>query len=251
LQTQIDGISITTPGAIAGLVDGNVGNNSPIVQQLLGGPAGVWWLDHHGRRGAVECSDLGRLRRHETASTLTRRFRCTGARVGARSSLIPDKRLPGLVPGTPGTGTRTGGGGPGSVIRPVRRSPQINKQAFQGVIRRLQCIDMTGVTASKAFTCNASGVFTSSGHGRLNGDIVFFDSDSIGTALPSPLLNGNDSALAHSYKVTNATTNTFQVNSYDAGTKTWPIPVTTAAGNGVWSTNVCGIRVPNRSRPRT
>jgi hypothetical protein len=108
------------------------------------------------------------------------------------------------------------------------------------------CIDGTATLAFKNFTCNTSGVFTSSGHGRLNGDVIFFDSDSIATPLPTPLVNGNDSAIANSYQVNSATTNTFKVNAYNPATKAWDIPVTTAAGNGVWSTNVCGIRVPNQ-----
>lgn len=44
---------------------------------------------------------------------------------------IPDPNLPGIVPGTPGTGVRTGGGGPAALFRIVRRAPDINKQAYE------------------------------------------------------------------------------------------------------------------------
>jgi hypothetical protein len=243
LQSQIDGIEVSTPGAITGLMDGLVVDNAPIFQAALG-PAelGGTIIAADGVVSSVPISATGLL----VKSTITVDPQISiywNARGG--TVLVPDPRLPGIIPGTPGTATRVGGGGPGSVIRPARRAPGLNKQAYQQSIGGF-CIDATGVLASKNFTCNSSGVFTSSGHGRLNGDVIFFDSDSIATPLPTPLVNGNDSAIANSYQVNSATTNTFKVNAYNPATKAWDIPVTTAAGNGVWSTNVCGIRVPNQ-----
>src|SRR5215831_2199286 len=57
---------------------------------------------------------------------------------------IPDANLPAVVPGTPGTGVRTGGGAASALFRIVRRAPDINKQAFESRYGGFN-IDATGV----------------------------------------------------------------------------------------------------------
>jgi hypothetical protein len=243
LQEQISAIDVTNPGAIAGLVDGGVTDNSATFNSFLTPiESGGSIITADGVLSSVpQSGDYAVAARIDADPQVSMYWWGRGA-----ITLIPDARLPGIVPGTPGTGVRTGGGAPGSVVRIVRRSPQINKQAYQGVYGGWN-IDMTGVLATKTFNCDASGVFSSNGHGRQNGDIIFFDSSpTTGAALPTPLVNGNLLLVELSYKVTNATTNTFKVNAYDALTKTWPTPVTTAAGSGVWSTNLSGVRIGNQ-----
>jgi hypothetical protein len=240
LQAQIDGIEISTPGAITGLTDGAVVDNATIFTSFLDTSGSIMAVD--GVRSEVPASGD-----YLVASTINSdpQINLDWGTRGA-ITLIPDPRLPGLTPGTFNSGTRTGGFAPGSVLRIPRRSPNINKQAYEHTCA--VSIDGTGVTASKAFTCNASGVFTSTAHGRQNGDIIFFDTKADGTDFPTGIVNGNDSKYTQSYKVSSVTTNTFKVsswdnvgNDYNAGT------VTTSAGSGIWSTNVAGVRIPKNS----
>jgi hypothetical protein len=66
--------------------------------------------------------------------------------------LIPSGNLPATVPGTPGTGVRTGGGGPAALFRIVRRAPDINKQAYEPKFGGFN-IDATGVAWVNQVSC--------------------------------------------------------------------------------------------------
>jgi hypothetical protein len=66
--------------------------------------------------------------------------------------LIPGANLPGVVPGTPGTGVRTGGGGPAALFRIVRRAPDINKQAYEAKWGGFN-VDATGVHFANTVSC--------------------------------------------------------------------------------------------------
>jgi len=243
LQSQIDGIEVSNPGAITGLVDGGVVDNAATFQSFIGPP------DNSGSIIAADgmVSDTPTSGYYLVKSTVNVDGQ-VGMEWGTRGAvtIVPDPRIPALTPGTFNSGTRIGGFAPGSVFRMARRSPNIFKQAYEPKFS--VNIDGTGVKGSGSFTCDAAGVFTASAHGRQNGDIIFFDSPSSGAALPSPLVNGDDSKYTNSYKVSSVTTNTFKVSSWNTGTNDYNAgTVTTAAGSGVWATNVAGVRIPKNS----
>jgi len=244
LQAQIDAIEISTPGAITGLVAGGATPNAATFESF-GGPSelGGTIIADDGVRSEVPASgDYLVERTVNWDAQISMEWSGRGAVV-----LIPGTRIQGLTPGTFNSGTRTGGFAPGSVIRMVRRSPNVNKQAYEPILSGVN-IDGTGQKASGTFTCDNAGVFTSASHGRQDGDIIFFDTLVDGTALPSPLTNGDASKYTDSYKVSNSTGSTFKVKSWNTTTGDYNTStVTTVVGTGIWATNVAGVRIPKNS----
>lgn len=153
---------------------------------------------------------------------------------------VPDPHLPGIVPGTAGTGVATGGGGVGAMFRITRRAPGINKQAYEGLYGGFN-IDGTGInTWDDNATCDAAGTFTSTNHARNVGDMVFFAQNPLGAALPAPLVAG-DFTLATAYYIKSVPdANHFTVCFFTPGSAT----VVTAAGACTWTTNLYGYRLP-------
>lgn len=242
LQAQIDGIDVTSLGSIAGLVDGNVTDNSPTIQHFLG-PAELSGaiIAADGVFSSVPQSGVYRmLSRVDLDRQVSAYWNGRGA-----ITIVPDGRMPAIVPGTYASGIRTGGGAPNSAFRWTCRAPAFNKQAFEPLMGGFN-IDATGENSSGNFTSSGTQTINATNHQRSNGDTIFFDNSPNGANLPTGVVNGNSLDYSKSFKIANATTNTFQVCAWNSGTLAYDTtPVTVGAGGGVWTTNVSGVRIPN------
>lgn len=221
---------------IVGLVDGGIVDNWATFQGYLG-PAELNGSILTGTDGVMSfVPDAGNYRvskRIDIDPQISMDWTGRGAIV-----IVPDAHIQGIVEGAAGTGVRTGGGGPNSVFRSVRRAGAIGRQAYEQMIGGFN-LDGSGVNTFDNFTVDVTGTITSAAHGRVNGDMIFFDQAADGTALPAPLALA-DFTIATAFYAVNCTTNTFQVSATLGGS-----PIATAAGKGVWTMNFYGFRTPN------